>query len=333
MNHTCEPVRAQLALLLYGELSFDEEEAVESHLESCAECRFALDRQREVHAAFDGASVEPPASLLKECRDDLMAALASHQPVARSWWHRLALGPLAHARGSVGVANGTEPRPSGSGLSAAAWFRPSWFKPATAVALLALGYFGARVFPGGAGAFSAMTAGDPGSARVRLVQTTPDGRIQITLDETHQRTLSGAADDPHIRALLLAAAKDPADPGLRAETVAILNGSVQSADVRDMLLYALRHDQNAGVRLKAMEGLKGFAQQPEVRTALAGVLLSDENPGLRTQAIDLLTAHGGALDREIVGALQQLMRTESNTYVRQRSQHVLQTMNASWEMY
>ena len=30
----CERVRGQLALFLYGELTFDEEEAVESHLES-----------------------------------------------------------------------------------------------------------------------------------------------------------------------------------------------------------------------------------------------------------------------------------------------------------
>ena len=111
-----------------------------------------------------------------------------------------------------------------------------------------------------------------------------------------------------IRGLLLSAAKDPSDPGLRAETVDILNSSAQSADVRDALIYALLHDQNAGVRLKAMEGLKPFAQQPEVRTAMTQVLLTDSNPGMRTQAIDLLTKSlnqdnpAMSFDRQVIGA-------------------------------
>jgi len=179
-----------------------------------------------------------------------------------------------------------------------------------------------------------MSLADPGASRVRYVAPDANGRIQIVLDETRQRTITGALDDQNIRALLLAAAKDPEDPGLRAETVDILNAHAQAADVRGALLYALRHAENAGVRLKAMQGLKPFARQPEVRTALAQVLLGDENPGLRTQAIDLLTADNGeALDRQVIGTLQELMRTESNTYVRQRSQRVLETSNASPEIY
>ena len=100
---------------------------------------------------------------------------------------------------------------------------------------------------------------------MRYVEPASGGRVQIVLDETRQRMVEGRLDDRQIRSLLLAAAKDPSDPGLRAETVNILNANAQSADVRDALVYALRHDQNAGVRLKAMEGLKPFAREPEVR--------------------------------------------------------------------
>ena len=84
-----------------------------------------------------------------------------------------------------------------------------------------------------------------------------------------------------------------------------------------------------------MEGLKGFASQPEVRTALTKVLLSDSNPGLRTQAIDLLVnANTPALDREMVGTLQELMeRGEQLSYVRERCRRVLESMNASVETY
>jgi len=314
MSHTCEEMRAQLALLLYGELSFDEEEAVETHLESCAECQAALARERNLHYAFDTAEIETSAALLWECRNDLQRSIAretrpaSHAPL--HWWDRFVDAVSFRA-------------PS-----------PAWMKPAGAMALLPLGFFGARLVPSSGSAFNAMSLTSPGASRVRYVETAPNGRVQIVLDETRQRTITGALDDQNIRALLLSAAKDPADPGLRVETVDILNSRAQAADVRGALLFALRHDQNAGVRLKALEGLKAFATQPEVRNALAEVLLNDENPGLRTQAIDLLTADSvQGLDRQIVGTLQELMRTESNTYVRQRSQHVLEAINASAEIY
>ena len=59
----CTQARMHFALLLYGELSFDEEERVETHLDGCVDCRATLDRQKALHAAFDGLAVEPPPSL------------------------------------------------------------------------------------------------------------------------------------------------------------------------------------------------------------------------------------------------------------------------------
>ena len=187
-----------------------------------------------------------------------------------------------------------------------------------------------------------MSLVDPGAQRVRSVEPGPNGGVQIVLDETRQRTVSGGLDDQNIRVLLLSAAKDPSDPGLRYETVGILNDRAQAAEVRDTLIYALEHDENAGVRLKAMDGLKPFVRQPEVRKALSGVLLSDGNPGMRTQAIDLLTqgvgegtgnTTGNALDRDMIGTLQELMNRENNAYVRQRGERVLQLVNASRDTY
>jgi len=299
-------------MLLYGELSFDEEESVDAHLESCAECRTALERERALHAAFDQAEIEPPASVLWESRQNLQRQIAAeHVPthgfIGRTgWWDR-----LLDAR---------------------------WLQSAGALALLSIGFFGARLLPNlGLGA-TGMSMVDPGEQRVRSVEPGPNGGIQIVLDETHQRVVSGGLDDQNIRVLLLSAAKDPSDPGLRYETVGILNDRAQAAEVRDTLIYALEHDENAGVRLKAMDGLKPFVRQPEVRKALSGVLLSDGNPGMRTQAIDLLTQGVGdsansGLDRDIIGTLQELMNRENNAYVRQRGERVLQLVNASQETY
>lgn len=323
----CGWARAQLSLMLYGELSFDEEEKLESHLDICAECRAAMERETALHAALDQVAVEPPASLLNQCRDDLWARI-NHEPVPPhvtprlGWWDRMV--DLLTFR--------TEAHPS----------EMKWLRPAGAFALLAVGFLGARLTPGllpMSGGLGTMNLTNPAAARVLRVTPSSAGEVQIVLDETHQRTVSGRLDDQIIRALLLNAARDPSDPGLRTETLGILNGMTvnsasQASDVRDTLVYALQHDQNAGVRLKAMEGLKSLTREPDVRAALAQALLTDENPGVRTQAIDFLTqGPGEAVDRNIVGTLQELMMREDNAYVRDRCRLVLESLKASSETY
>ena len=324
MNHemTCAEARSQFWLLEYGELSFDEEERIETHLDGCAECRGAREREKEIHAGFDSLAIEPPASLLRECRTELEARLTSEPPPGAAkpgWWEQFA-----------------------SALSA----RPSLrliMRPAGALAMLALGFAAARLAPSVFNSHLFPGAVQAGINRVRDVHPFSDGRIQILIDETRQRTVSGAPGDPQIQALLLEAARDPADPGLREQSLDLLNKRAPSNEVRDTLVYALKHDDNAGVRLKAIEGLQGFAAEPQVRAALSETLLSDSNPGVRMRAIDLLTGgeadlNSGSgpnlnLDRQVIGTLQELMQREDNAYLRQRSQRILEALNASTEIY
>jgi putative zinc finger protein len=318
----CGSAREQFALLLYGELSFDQEERVEAHLDACEECRAVLEQEKALHAGFDSVEAVPSASQLRECREELRMRLHEEgaQPNAGAmrsgWWDRLVDAiTLRPAHGMVSSG-------------------------AMGLALIATGFFGARLVPSmNSGGFRAMGLGDVGASRVRDVKPSPDGRVHIVLDETRQRIVSGGVNDQEIRALLITAAEDPSDPGLRAETVDILTSSVQSADVRAVLVFALQRDPNAGVRMKAMEALKPFVNEPDVRGALTQVLLSDANPGLRTQAIDLLTGSANAtvdrnVDRQIVGTLQELIeRGEQQGYVRERCRRVLQAVNASLETY
>jgi HEAT repeats/Putative zinc-finger len=306
MSLHCDAARDQFALLLYGELSFDEEELVETHLDGCAECRAALDRQRSLHAAFDSVAVEPPASLLRECRAELGAALELEARPApqESWWDHF-----------VGMLTGA-----------------SVLRPAGAMALLALGFFAARFTPLLSQPFGGGLS-EAGVARVRDVQTAPDGKVRIVVDETRQRTISGGLDDQKIQSLLLEAVRDPNDPGLRSDSVELLKNT-QSADVRDALIYELQNDENTGVRLRALAGLKSFVHQPEVREALIQTLLNAPNAGVRSEAIKVLVESAGENpDSQVIGALQQLMLREKDAGLRQQSQRVLASFNASAEIY
>jgi len=302
----CKNIREQFALLLYGELSFDEEERIDSHLDGCAECRAALARQKVLHEAVDAAAVTPSPALLNRCRENLAEMLPREKPASgwANWWSQIAGN-----------------------------WKIQVLRPVGAVALLAIGFFAAKVTPGLSGVAS-MGLGDFGGAQVRNVAAQPDGTLRIVFDEKRERTISGTRDDQRIRQLLMAAAKEATDPGLRAQTVTILVGDANESDVREALAFAMANDENTNVRLKAMEGLQRYANDPMVQNALAHVLLNDPNSGMRTRVIDALTGHDGQeLDRQMVGALQELMSREDDSDVRERARQMLHSIKASAETY
>ncbi len=306
---TCEMAKQQLSLFLYGELSFDEEETLEQHLEACAGCRAELSREKAMHRAMGEAGLAPPIEMLRECRRELRSKIfASGMDPRGTWWTRFQQAWAAAF-------------PSGGLL-----------RPVAALTLVAIGFFSARLTVSPESPAGPRLAGvaEPVMSRVRNIEPDASGRVQIVVDETRQRVLSGRLDDDNIRRLLLTAAKDPSDPGLRVESMDILKGRCDSAEVRRALLYAIQHDPNPGVRLKALEGLKPFGADPETRKVLAQVLLADDNPGVRTQAIDLLIQQK---QQDVVAVLQELLRKEDNGYVRLRSQKALRDMGASVETF
>jgi len=310
----------RLLLYSYGDLPAEDEEQLEQHLESCSDCRAGLERLRAFGRAFDSRSLEPQPPFLAECRQGLLEAVENASEPPLRWSRVRALFP--------GFA------------SPALGLRRLGF----AAALVALGFFGARVplrttlgdigrkgWIGrvGGGPESIQTSGfvPETFSNIRSVQPDPaSGRVRIVLDETNRHAISGTLEEPAIRKLLFAAAADGTNPGLRVESVSLLKDCKASEEVRTALLGALERDPNPGVRLKALEGLKGFAQDAEVRRALARVLATDKNPGVRVQVIEVLTRNP---DDSLVGVFQNLVRHEDNNYVRLRVQEALRHMNAS----
>jgi hypothetical protein len=301
----CDRAVKDIALFLYGELSFEEEEALQQHLDGCSHCRDEVKARKALIAALDEFEPDIPMGLIGDCRRELRLRLRQEaalprQSRAKRWFQ---------------------------GFREGLGFRGAWVRPLGAVALVALGFFGARLTsitrPGHATA-------EPLYSRVRTIEPDAAGRVQLVIEETRQRVLSGSLEDERIKSLLISAARDQQDPGIRVDSIDVLKQYVEFADVREALLAALEHDPNPGVRLKAIEGLKSFADDTETRKVLASVLLGDDNPGVRAQAIDLLVQKK---EPEVVGLLQELVRHEDNNYVRLRSQRALREMNASVETF
>ena len=305
-NLKCEDCRELLILEAYGELSFDQEEAVEAHVTACRDCREERAGLVRLHAAADEAAVTPSLELLSACRQDLRREVAAMASASKSvlFWRRWL--------------------PEGGFWSLAA-------KPAMAMALFAAGFAGARLVPS-AGPGGTVAPTTPAVRNVRYIEPTADGQVRIVYDEVRQREMAGRVDDKGVRDMLLAATRDPEDPGLRVDSVELLRRRVEREDVRGALVRALEKDGNEGVRLKALEALKPFAGDPGVRTALTRVLVADKSATVRTQTIDLLV-NTRRDEPELAGVLQELMRREENSYIRQRSQTALKAMNASLETF
>jgi anti-sigma factor RsiW len=308
----CESVSKLIPLYFYGELPPEEEDRLEQHLDTCAACARQAETQRTLSAALDRRATQPSAALLAECRHDLMRAVYRHEaPVLRS----------------------SQPATSSKPFRFSAWL-PSlgaWRMPLGASALLALGFVTARLTaPGAASPFNLAGLTPDVISSVRSVQPAQNGvqngEVQIVLDETRRRVVSGQLNDSNIQRLMLAAAHDESNPGVRWESVDLLKSHSDSSPVRELLLNRVAEDPNAGVRLKALDGLKTYTGDPEVRKVLAQVLMHDDNPGVRIAAVDALTSHA---DDKMVGFLQGVVQKEDNTYVRRRCVKALQDMNAS----
>jgi hypothetical protein len=308
---SCTEIRDLLVLYVYGELSFDEEESVDAHLAGCAACRLERAALASIHSAADEVAAEPSLELLSACRQDLrkqvaaIAAASDAQPFWRKW------------------ANAAR-------LPFASW---NWVaKPAMAMALFAAGFAGARFVPASFVSGAVAPPSAPAARNVRFIEPSADGRVRIVYDEVSQKELAGRVDDRIVREMLLAATRDPDDPALRVDSVEYLKTRSEREEVRKAFVRALESDSNEGVRLKALEALKPYAGLPEVRTSLTKVLLADQSAAVRTQAIDLLV-NTRRDEAELAGVLQDLMRREQNSYIRQRSQSALRAMNASLETF
>jgi anti-sigma factor RsiW len=314
---TCQQVQTSLSLYLYGELDFAQEEALERHLEDCALCQVALSREKEWHASLNAERQDVSFELLSECRRDLRVAL--------------------HADGRAEKKAKWLTRLFPAGLSATRWS----VQLAAASFLVFAGFTAARLrdsgrLPGLAnGNVSRMGLVDLSNARVRDIQPAGQNGVRIIVDRVQQQEVTGNVADDAVRRLLLAAMQDPTDPGIRVDSVEMLQNQ-SGNDVRDALLNSAKNDSNAAVRIKALEGLRPFTDDPATRSGIEFILKHDNNSDVRSEAVDILVPadHSVGITPDVLTTLQDILSSErDDDYVRSRSMQVLKAVSASNPVY
>ena len=311
---TCPDIQRQFSLYLYGELDFAAEELLETHLSECAACQLAFAREKTWHAAATSEQRDVPLDLLSECRQELQTVIRTKAPGRSALWHFR--------------------WPEALRISPTRWS----YQLAAASFLVFLGYTGGRFFdrlgvvvPSS----SPVVSADLGPfTRVRDVQPAGQDRVRILLDQVSQRELVGSRNDQDVKRWLLVGVQDPADPGIRVDSVQMLNGQ-SGNDVRNALLGRIQHDPNAAVRLKALQSIGRFADDVTVRSSIRFVLEHDEDPAVRSAAIDVLApADGGShISPELARTLQILAHSEHDDYVRGRCLELLHLIDSPRGVY
>src|ERR1700684_1906224 len=249
----CEWVRENITLHVYGELADDARHELEQHVERCADCAAELKAEQEFHDLLSQErAAEPTPNLLEASRMRLQEALETAEQ--GGFWRRMAFDPTN-------------------------WLRQVRFSPALASAILILGFAGGvgtsyKVFLYQPASSPTGTASAPAEASITAIQSiTQDPRsnqIQIKYNTVSTLETQGSLNDQRIQQLLLFAARNNYNSGVRMDSVDLLTQKPDISQVREGLVYALRYDTNPGVRLKALDGLGSFLKD-DVRVRDVGL--------------------------------------------------------------
>ena len=304
----CQDAQSSLSLYLYGELDFAQEEEIEVHLEQCAACQLSLTREKQWHTQTNAQTLEPPLDVLAECRRQLRPALAretlAEPAVVRSWWRWAKPFDISFNRWSAQVA--------------------------LASLLVGLGFGAARLLDRGSLQLSnsnEMGMLNSPNTLVRDIQTGSSGEVRIIVEQ--QSVIAGRMDDPNIRRLLLAGAREP-EPDVRFYSMQLLNQQSvtdQAGDLRDVLFDAVRNDPNPAVRMEAVDGLRRYSNDPAALEMIKFVVEHDDNQGVRYQAINILVPPDRTVPMTpgITQTIQEvLLSAPSDDYVRARCSQALQ---------
>jgi hypothetical protein len=305
----CDWVKDNIVFYVYNELEDDARYEVEQHLGRCPECAAELKTVRKFHATLSqGPVAEPSPNLLAASRMRLQEALET--TTQGGFWQRLVFDP-------------------------GNWMRQMRLAPAMVAAIFIVGFGGgiAATYNFMAGrSVPAVVSGDISASSVSPVEAITDIRsitqdpgsdqVSIKYYSVSTKDIQGSLNDPRIQQLLLFAARNNFNSGVRMDAVEKLTQAPNENNVREVLMYSLQNDTNPGVRLKALDGLSGFVRQDvRVRDAVLQSLINDTNIGVRMQALHLMEPMKA--DSTVRTVLTKLGQTDENASIRSQAKAMM----------
>jgi hypothetical protein len=302
----CEWVRENIVLQVYGELADDARHELEQHVSRCADCAAELKAEQEFHALLaQDRAADPTPNLVAASRMRLQEGLETVKQ--GSFFSRLAFDPTN-------------------------WLRQVKFSPALASAILILGFaggvgstykiYGTRAPQPGPGPTPPIPAAASIASIDSVIQQPGTDQISIKYNTVSTQEAQGSLNDEKIQQLLLYAARNNYNSGVRVDSVDLLAQKTGDMQVREALMYALQNDTNPGVRLKSLNALGNYVKNDtNVRDAVLRALVNDGNSGVRIEALRLIEPVKA--DGSVRGVLMALAAKDQSTYIKSQARTML----------
>src|SRR5215470_11318028 len=205
----CEWVRENIVLHVYGELADDARHELEQHVSRCADCALELKAEQNFHELLSqDRAAEPTPNLLASSRMRLQEGLETAQQ--GNFFSRFAFDPTT-------------------------WLRQVRFSPALASVILIFG------FAGGVGATYKMYS-HSGTAIITPIATTPSATgapLEASVSGIDSVTPIPGTDQVTIKYNTLSTQE--------------AQGSLNDQKIQQLLLYAARNNYNSGVRVDSVD--------------------------------------------------------------------------------
>ena len=307
----CEWVRENIVFQVYGELADDVRHELEQHVARCADCAAELKAEQDFHSLLtQDRAVEPTPNLVASSRMRLQEALETAKQ--GSFFSRLAFDP-------------------------ANWLLQMKFSPALAAAILILGFVGGvgttyKIYGTHSTSSIAGISNTPNQAAIppeasiasisSIVQDPGTNQISIKYNAVSTQEAQGSLNDERIQQLLLYAARNNYNSGVRVDSVDLLAQKTGDMQVREALIYTLQNDTNPGVRLKSLDALGTYVKNDtNVRDAVLRALVNDGNSGVRIEALRLIEPVKA--DGSVRGVLMALAVKDQSTYIKSQARTML----------
>ena len=303
----CEWVRENIVLQVYGELADDARHELGQHVARCADCAAELKAEQDFHTLLSqDRAADPTPNLLTSSRMRLQEALETAPQ--GTFWSRLPFDPVI-------------------------WLRQVRFSPALASAILIFGFAGGvgtayKVLPHGTagpgpGPTPPPVVSDASIAGISsIVQDPGTNQVSIKYNAVSTQEVQGSLNDQKIQQLLLYAARNNYNSGVRVDSVDLLAQRSSDMQVREALIYALQNDTNPGVRLKSLDALGNYVKNDtNVRDAVLRALVNDSNSGVRIEALRLIEPVKA--DGSVRGVLMALAAKDQSTYIKSQARTML----------
>jgi hypothetical protein len=305
-------INEKLQMYFFDELPPKEKSEVEKHLQNCNDCRKDLQEMQRLRVFLSMKKKEVPDTLLTEARQELRVRLRQ------------------------------EKRKQTFTTRIKEFFAPfSSFRPAYVMGVIAVFasgiLIGSILFRSGAG--PELQVSNEGSENVRISNVkfidsdASDGEVEFSFNAVKPVRVKGNINDEKIKSVLMSAMLNEENPGIRLNTVNLINESRSSQidpEVKTAVIAVAKYDDNPGVRKEAFTFMKKLPFDEDIKSAYLYVLMNDSVSGLRIEAINGLfeaSQKGELFTKEELSIFKEKMQEDENSYIRLRAQTVLKEYN------